>query len=423
MLKRTLLLTLIFSIIGGVAVAENVGVSAGNFLKIGIGARPVAMGESYTALAEGAAAACWNPAGLATQKSFEILSMHANWLQDSSMQYLGVVYPAGGLGNFGLSYRYLSYGAIAGYDASGSREANVEAFDSALTLSWGRYLTKDLSFGMNVHMISETLATYQAGTVSADLGFLLKPSSNISFGLNFINQIGDLTFIQEKDPLPRKMVIGIGLTNFILDPLTLTADYNLPANETAYINYGCEYNFSDFFALRAGASQSRLQGGLGFKATNFDLDYAYVPYENMGAAHRISFTLGFGPRQKEDPEKYYERGKKYYREERYLEAMSEFIKVLEIDPVHTDSREFVDRIVEEMRQKTLLNKVKALREQLKKSNEYLGKAVVEFQKRNYNKAKGLVDKSLKLAPENKRAVELKERLDKILKIREEGESK
>ncbi|MEA3493748.1 MAG: PorV/PorQ family protein [Candidatus Margulisiibacteriota bacterium] len=420
MLKKLTLLIFILGTLTNSGIAQ--GTSAGNFLKIGIGARPVAMGESYTALANGADAAYWNPAGLATLKSFEILSMNANWLQETSLQYLGIVYPAGELGNFGLSYRYLNYGMIAGYDASGSREADVTAADNALTLSWGKYINKSLSFGLNVHMVSEYLDNIKAETVSADLGLLLEVSPRMNVGVNFINQIGELKFIQEQNPLPRKTVVGVGLTKFMLNPLTLSADYNLPHNEEAYVNYGCEYDFSDYFALRFGYAQSRVQGGIGFKAPYFDLDYAYVPYENIGVAHRLSFALRFGIRKEATIEKHYELGKMYYREDKYLDALSEFRKVLEIDPVHRDSREFVDRIVEEMRQKTLLEKVRALREQLKKSNNYLEKAVVEFQKRNYNKAGELVDKSIELAPGNKRAIDFKKRLGKFLKIKKEGKN-
>jgi len=417
MFKKVIIVTFVMICLIGQGPANGYGTTSGNFLKIGVGARPAAMGEAYTALAEGASAAYWNPAGLARQEVFELLSMQANWFYETSFQYLGFSYPFGRLGTFGLSYSLLNYGSVAGYNSLGSREADVGASDNALTLSWGKALNKKISLGLDLKFISETLDTFRASAVGADLGLLLKLPAAFTLGVSLQNQLGELKFIQEQNPLPRKAVIGIAAQNFILEPLTLSADYNLPQGETNYLNYGCEYWFSDFFALRLGSSKSRLQGGIGFKASYFDLDYAYVPYEYLGATHRVSLSLRFAARREEEIKKHFKLGKDYYREQDYLNALSEFNKVLELDPLHKDSREFVDRIVEEMRQKTLQEKVKALREERVKARELLEQAIAEFQKENYDKARELIEESLEIAPKNKEALELKERLDKILKLK------
>ena len=63
----TVVITL-FSISGTVLYGEMInryGTTAANFLEIGIGSRPNAMGEAYVAIASDLTSIYWNPAGLA----------------------------------------------------------------------------------------------------------------------------------------------------------------------------------------------------------------------------------------------------------------------------------------------------------------------------------------------------------------------
>jgi len=50
---------------------------AGEFLRIGVGARALGMGSAFAGLADDGSAAFWNPAGLATLTSREVTLMHA----------------------------------------------------------------------------------------------------------------------------------------------------------------------------------------------------------------------------------------------------------------------------------------------------------------------------------------------------------
>ena len=52
---------------------QRAGISAFQFLKIGVGARGVAMGESFVAVANDASALFWNPAGLVQFNQNEII--------------------------------------------------------------------------------------------------------------------------------------------------------------------------------------------------------------------------------------------------------------------------------------------------------------------------------------------------------------
>jgi hypothetical protein len=49
----------------GARIFEKVGTIGGQSLKIGIGARPAAMGEAFVAVSEDPISVYWNPAGIA----------------------------------------------------------------------------------------------------------------------------------------------------------------------------------------------------------------------------------------------------------------------------------------------------------------------------------------------------------------------
>ena len=91
--------------------AAGPGTSSATFLKLGFGARPLAMGETYVALAEGVSMLHYNPAGLAMgtaeRKGYQLLVSHALHIQDISLSQIGLLHKG-----FGLSLTYLSVGGI-----------------------------------------------------------------------------------------------------------------------------------------------------------------------------------------------------------------------------------------------------------------------------------------------------------------------
>src|SRR5262245_35550558 len=58
---------------------QRAGTSSGSFLKIGVGARAVGLGESYVAVANDPSTIYWNPAGLASLQRSELLLSHVEW--------------------------------------------------------------------------------------------------------------------------------------------------------------------------------------------------------------------------------------------------------------------------------------------------------------------------------------------------------
>ena len=81
--------------------AGGPGTTSANFLKAGQGVRPIAMGESYTALGDDIDTLYWNPAGISRLSRGEILFEYTDWLVDIRLNYIGTVIPLGRFGSIG----------------------------------------------------------------------------------------------------------------------------------------------------------------------------------------------------------------------------------------------------------------------------------------------------------------------------------
>ena len=108
-------LTLCLAGNAGSALAQSrTGTTAATFLTLGAGARGQALGHAYTAMASGADALFWNPAGAARGYSGldrgGVMLSHARWFADIDFNAAAVVIPAGGTRVLGLSVAAVNYG-------------------------------------------------------------------------------------------------------------------------------------------------------------------------------------------------------------------------------------------------------------------------------------------------------------------------
>src|SRR3990172_1912843 len=96
----------------GSMLAQKVGTSSLQFLKVMPTARATAMGDAYSTLAQGSDAVFWNPAGIAGSSSIEVAGTFIVWLFDSRQSALSSVFPIGDWGIAGLQLQYVDYGDI-----------------------------------------------------------------------------------------------------------------------------------------------------------------------------------------------------------------------------------------------------------------------------------------------------------------------
>lgn len=282
------------------AQASGVGTTGAQFLKVGVGARELAMGSAASALTEGANAVNWNPGRLAGLTQKNVSASYNMLFIDESQGFIGYASPLGDKsGVIGVGVNYLTVSNIE------KRAADTEDPDSkfsnnntAVNLSYARAEVRPgLDLGASLKYISQKLDTQNDKALAVDLGAAYKVNSawTAAFAVkNLGSSIGP-----DKLPLTLK---GGAATRFFNDKLTAAADLEmLVYDDRIYADLGAEYALNGYLAFRAGyqagRSNDKLGGltgfsaGLGLKLDRFNLDYAYVPFGDLGDTHRM--TIGF----------------------------------------------------------------------------------------------------------------------------------
>ena len=77
-----ILIVIAFQTAGFAGGFSKVGTAAAQFLKIGVGARAMGLGGSFTALANDVSTLYWNPAGITNFNGFSLAVTHTEWFAD-----------------------------------------------------------------------------------------------------------------------------------------------------------------------------------------------------------------------------------------------------------------------------------------------------------------------------------------------------
>lgn len=284
--------------------ADSIGTSSAQFLKLGAGARASGMGEAYSAVVGEADAVYWNPAALSGIRSYSGLFMHADLFTEFNYEYLGYAQPLKGYGGIGLGVQYLSAGKIPETDSSGFETgSSMNPSHTAITLAYGRKLDV-FGIGVSAKYVRSELAD-SASAFAVDLGALSPGFFADQIRLAFVIQNigGGLKYDQKADPLPLTIKIG-GQLKF-LENLTLGVDIDSPRDNLPYAAIGGEYlvEYPDFsvagrlgYNTRTSGAAGGLAGfsaGLGAVFGDFSVDYAFAPFGELGAAHRMSAAFRF----------------------------------------------------------------------------------------------------------------------------------
>lgn len=282
---------------------KKVGTSGAQFLKIGGGARPTAMGNSFVAVADDVNAIYYNPAGISNLPRAEFVAMHTEWIAGTNYDYGAFSYPLNN-GAIAVSAATLKVDEIQRRNADESRDGDFEAMDSAYTLSYGHNLSPLTSVGITGRYIRQSIDATSAATWDGDVGIIKRFSERpISLGLTVKHFGAPLEFKNESDPLP--LTVDAGFSAALLQQrLLFTADGRWRRDNDPGYGAGLEYRrpigTKSRFALRTGwdstvtdaeASGLTMGGGLGLGRLN--LDFAWIPFGDLGNTFRYAAHVKF----------------------------------------------------------------------------------------------------------------------------------
>jgi len=281
----------------------DAGTSAAQFLTIGVGARAAGMGEAFAGMADDSTAIYWNPAGLSRIEGKSLSLMDAAWFEGVSYEWASYAQKIGKIGTFGIGVQYLGYGGMTQTDETGLDIGSVSPTDLAVSLSYARKLM-GIDLGANIKYISSKI-TQTASAYAVDLGAMYPlMDQRLWLGAVVQNMGTEMKFIDEQYPLPFNVKIG-GAYAFRPN-WKVALDVNAPIDNAINIGAGTEYGYKINEKMNAAGrlgynttakdtgGLNGISAGLGFTYLGYSIDYAFVPYGDLGNTQRISLSILWG---------------------------------------------------------------------------------------------------------------------------------
>jgi hypothetical protein len=298
---------------------QRAGISTAQFLKIGVGSRATALGESFVAVANDASALYWNPAGLVQFDQDQIMFSHNQYVVDIYHDFLGAVYHLDNENAVGVSFTSLSTKDMA-VTTEFSPFGTGEYFsygDLAFAVSYSRRMTDKFSVGGTVRYIEETLDKLKMRGVMIDLGtYYWTGLGSTRFAVtvsNFGNQMapdGKVVLVgkREKSQWQSFSPPTIFRIGFAFEPyqsednkITSSIQLNHPNDNKENVSAGLEYSWKNIVYIRGGykfnVDEQNYSFGFGvnipIRIAYCAVDYSYSNYITLGNAQRFSIILGF----------------------------------------------------------------------------------------------------------------------------------
>ena len=274
-----------------------------SFLKIGVDARAVSMGNAFTAVANNASATYWNPAGLSTSTHNSVILMHNSWLQGINQEF-GAIQFINGVHNIAVSLNMINISGIELRDETASENpiGETQALNMYLSLAYATKLDGNWHIGLQIKYLYEKYYLYAADGFALDLGIKKENIlQDLSWGF-VIQNIGKMSALnKEATKLPLGLRTGLSyvLPVQILEARPLIAvDINHILNDMTSVNLGIEVPLLSYTAIRLGYVVGResqtITTGFGMNYDVFHIAYAFVPYNyDLGNSHRFSLTVDF----------------------------------------------------------------------------------------------------------------------------------
>jgi len=273
-----------------------------SFLKIGFGARNMAMGDLGVVLANDVGPGFYNPALLAENYNSQIMLTHNEWMTDVRSELIGASFSLFGL-QFAAGFNTTSISDIEVRTKPGDAVSTFDANYFYGSLSTGFNIYQKLSAGLTFKFIHENLLTDQARGIAFDFGLFYRDVvENLNIGAA-IKNIGSMNKLRnESTELPMDVAVGASYNYYFSDlksDLIVAAGYQTYTQTSdSHVNFGAEFLYDAIFALRAGYSTGYetkgLTAGAGIVWNSIRFDYAFIPLDyDLGNSHIISVGYDF----------------------------------------------------------------------------------------------------------------------------------
>jgi hypothetical protein len=335
----------------------KVATGAAVFLKLPVGARPLALGGGGMAVLEDATSLYWNPAGVAKIDRMTFGFNRADLYAGITHTFAGLILPLGLNSRLGVSYIGLNSGEMLVTSVE-NPEGSGDFFDvtnTAIGISYSQVLTDRFTLGVTAKWVQEKIQRSVANGIALDIGssfntgllgtriamvianigpamkmggpdllFEWDPSSDTDFDLTAgIEPDARMDTFEYDLPLMFRMGVAVdvlgGISTLVVNDMnrvTAMIDLEDAADFAARVGVSLEYAWNETvfarlgYRLRGKLSDQlgeRLAGrynetfelayGLGVLTTYsgyiIQLDYGIGNYGDLGNVNQMFFSLGF----------------------------------------------------------------------------------------------------------------------------------
>jgi len=443
------------------------------------GARGLALGLAQVSLDGQANLIYSNPAAIAglywKETSFNFLPLFEQ-SQFASLSFACPVAPGSALG---VSLVRLTSGDAEKTNALGEMTGSFSDQETAVIVGAGTKISKELSCGINIKMLSQDIDTISEKGMGVDLGLIYHYAPGHTWGLSLLNAVQP---VLGPDRFP--LTARAGFSHVLFTNFTWHGDLEaLNVFKSEYVSRwytGFEFNKPDWFFWRLGANEQQLSAGFGIVTRQIDIDYAFV-YHPLASLQSISLNLRYGypateaeiravekinelnkakadyaeTIRKQDENIRFERerlkldkilavkfieARRAFEEKKYELSLKKLQEILKIDPVYEEAKTLSEEIRARLSSDNMSRRIEYARQAYKNGSfgeakehvnfileqqpdnqearvlGYLANAQIFLAGKSYKEAKGELIEVMKIDPNNIEASGLLKRVQNIIDL-------
>ena len=317
---RLISFALVFIVLAGVVHADGYRPWAGQFLRMGAGARALAMGNAYSAVDGDIFSYYYNPAGLSSMTNRQLAISFRYLAMDRYFKDIVFGTKIGPDASFALSWINAGTNDIMGRDLNGRPTGSLSDSRNSFAVTFSKQFHPRISAGINAKVSVWKLADEDARAVGLDAGVLVRPINGLtaSFVIRDLNSrftwnssyweqlMGSIDGqpLEKEDEIPLYYTAGVAY-KMLQDKLMVSSTLEFLEDNPLGINLGTSYILSPRFTARAGVynytssdevDSKSLTAGFSVQVTgSVGFDYAFLSGGVDGnSVHCISLIMNYG---------------------------------------------------------------------------------------------------------------------------------
>jgi hypothetical protein len=271
-----------------------------SYLKVGVGARAVAVGNAVVSHVDDATAMGWNPGALPLLGGTRGELMHQESFGGIRNEYLALAGALSPRHAVGVSFQGLWTSPLNKYDESGQFLGEFGYSDIDLSAGYGFTPTDRIGAGVAVEYLREAIDTNTTTGLAWNFGVQARevlPRTDVGFAVLHVGS--DMKYQVQAIRLPLTLQGGVShlaSVGSLGGTVRLSVEGRKVRDEDAQVLVGTEYENQHAARVqvgyRTGLDSESVSFGLGVGRGRVRAQYSYVPFQdNLGDQYRIALQM------------------------------------------------------------------------------------------------------------------------------------